>query len=184
MKKIICFALLIMMLFLSTAIAENSKTQYGNWIVQSYVDEFGFPTGEYAAGMFGEGTFNNSAVNKEFLGVQLMCERSKNSQDYLFGFILVEYGNHKALNSSTKYNKAYNMVMLDSKGEKHYFDGVQPPQSAMILPQDQKVVFDAFMQGGTIRFYIEDAERKSNNYSFTLEDVTGFDKVVETLNGK
>ena len=40
------------------------------------------------------------------------------------------------------------------------------------------------MKGGTVRFYMEDAERTSNNYSFTLEDVTGFDKAVEILNGK
>jgi len=184
MKKILCLALVIMMLLMSVAIAENTSVQYGNWKVQSYVDEFKMPTGQYFAVTTARGTFDNSAVNDEFLGVQIRCELAKNGQDYLIGFVLFEYGDHKVLNNSTRNNKTYNMVMLDSQGQKHYFDGIQPPQYTIILPEDEKVVFDAFMKGGTVRFYVEDAERTSNNYSFMLEDVTGFDKAVEMLNGK
>lgn len=184
MKKRICFVLLIMMLLVSTAIAENTSTQFGNWHVQSYVDEFKMPTGQYFTITTAKGTFDNSAANDEFLGVQIRCELAKNGQDYLIGFVLFEYGNHKVLNNSTRSIKTYNMVMLDSQGQKHYFIGEQAPQSTIILPEDEKIVFDAFMKGGTVRFYIEDAERTSNNYSFALEDVTGFDKAVEMLHSK
>ena len=140
MKKIVCLALLIMMLFVSAAIAENTPIQYGNWKVQSYVDEFKMPTGQYFAVTTARGTFDNSAVNDEFLGVQIRCELSSNGQDYLIGFVLFEYGNHKVLNNSTRSIKTYNMVMLDSEGQKHYFKGEQAPQYTIILPEDEKVV--------------------------------------------
>ena len=92
-----------------------------------------------------------------------------------------------ATNTSTKYNKDFNVVMLDSLGQKHYLDGAQAPQSYIILflePGDNKTIFDAFMQGGTVRFYIEETERPINNYSFTIEDCGGFDKVIERMKSK
>ena len=186
MKKIICLMLAAMFL-VSTAFAENTTTEFGEWRVSAYVDEFEIPTGKYCAVIFPEGTFDNSAANDAFLGVKITCEYYEKYKDYIFGFTLYEYGNHMATNTSTKYNKDFNVVMLDSLGQKHYLAGAQAPQSYIILflePGDNKTIFDAFMQGGTVRFYIEETERPINNYSFTIEDCGGFDKVIERMNSK
>ena len=187
MKKIICLVMLAAMLLISTAFAENTTIEFGEWRVTTYVDEFEMPTGKHGAVILPEGTFDNSAVNDAFLGVKINCEYYEKYSDYIFGFTLYEYGNHMATNTSTKYNKEFNVVMLDSLGQKHYLAGAQPPQSSLVLflePGDNKTIFDAFMLGGTVRFYIEETERPINNYSFTIKECGGFDKAIEMLNSK
>ena len=48
MKKIICLMLAAMFL-VSTAFAENTTTEFGEWRVSAHVDEFEIPTGNYCA---------------------------------------------------------------------------------------------------------------------------------------
>lgn len=55
MKKIICLMLAAMFL-VSTAFAENTTTEFGEWRVSAHVDEFEIPTGNYCAVIFPEGT--------------------------------------------------------------------------------------------------------------------------------
>lgn len=186
MKKKICFVLLIMTLLVSTVIAENNSTEYGNWTVKSYVDEFDMPTGKYYCTSYTSGKFSNSAATNANLRARVLVQRSSNSS-LLIGFTLFEYGNRKVINNSTKYNKPYNMIMMDGNGEKYYIDAVQPPQSEYILTKDIKddqLILDAFTKGGTVRFHFEDAERTSTTYTFVFDDTSDFDKALAALDAK
>ncbi len=187
MKKRICFVLLMITLLVSTVIAENNFTEYGNWVVKSYVDEFDIPTGVYYCTSYTSGKFNNSAVTGADLRARVLVQRSSSDSSLLVGLTLFEYGNRKVINNSTKYNKSYNMIMMDSNGEKYYIDAVQPPQSEYILTNDSKddqLILDAFTKGGSVRFHLEDAERTSSTYTFTFNDTTDFDKALDALDAK
>ena len=177
MKKfaavLLAFALLI-----SSAVgwAESETTQdTGIWEKRAYVDEFDLPTDEYYISNKEPivGKFSNSATTDSPLCVFIYFEEG------IMSIKLIEYGSYVVKNPYSE-DRVYNIVMMDTFGEKHYFDGVMPSEFERIFfdGANSDTIIEALSENGTVRFAITEADNATTKYIFTIEDTTGFSDIL------
>lgn len=140
----------------------------GLWRMTYYVDNFGQPTDEGFVGSTTNfaGKFSNSATNDSLLYVYVTVDTGKAA------FFLYEYGYSQVKNSSSKYTDKYNITMRMADGTEYKFSGTMYCGGDRVVVEDAyyDTVVQALSQEGnvTTAFYIEDAERTTTNYLFSL----------------
>ncbi len=156
---------------------DSSDSQdVGIWTVKAYVDEFDLPTDDYYIvneDAF-DGTFSNSATTNSTLKAYLFYQAIGVSQGDIVSIRLLEYGNYKVTNPySTSCD--YNIVIMDSGGNKTQLKGRMLPNSYDVYITDTQPILDALREGGTVRFAITEKEDPLTKYIITIDDATGFD---------
>lgn len=134
------------------------------WELGEFVDEFGQNTGEiYLSTTVSDGKFSNSATtNSELTAIVQVTSDG-------IGIMLVEYG-WSVVKCSYGYD-SYNVVMLDINKNRSKLSGTMYEGGSRIRfsDSDESKIIDALLAGeGEISFYIEDAERTTTNYLFTV----------------
>lgn len=135
------------------------------WEIRNYTDEFGetLPQ-QFIYGCF-YGTFSNTATTNSPLTVVVRAEK------YKIEFLLFEYGDHRVQNA---HSRDYDITMRTPDGEKQYMHSLYGRDSITLgnkLSYTQNVdkTIQALCGTGTVDFYIEDADRRSTKYLFSVE---------------
>lgn len=180
MKRLVCCFICILLLLAGTiSIAEEPRTDTGIWKLKAYSDEFGMPTDEkYVVSGVCVGTFSNSATTNSELYAVVFCQENRGYHQIKIRF--AEYGKYIVKNTTSK-NVRFDFVMMDSSGQKQYFNGltdafIPKKNQDMWLGNDAThAVINALKAGGTIRFAFTEQDNPHNRYVFSIEDASGFD---------
>lgn len=178
MKRVVSFLLVIMMILgCNLALADE---RYGNWQVKAFVDEFDLPTNEYYAVTSVEGHFSNSATSKSKLGAVLFFMNWSDTHTAYIEIRLFEYGNTRVSNYSSKNTEYYDVLVMDTEGNKVSLTGRIPPQDTDMIfynfssNDDNAKLVNILTASttGTVRFSITERDNTLNKYVFAV-DVDG-----------
>lgn len=189
MKKNLCIALMAVLALLCAVALAESTNEYGIWEMKAFVDEFDMPTDNYfiVNEEVAFGKFSNSATNGSDLAIFLFCEEFSDTHEEYINIRLFEYarGSNQVKNSYSK-SKYYDIIMMDNAGTKYNLSGCIPSKTADILVtgKDGQTIIDALKAGGTVRFAIVESDNALTKYTFTFEDVTGFDAIYTDWKNK
>lgn len=179
MKKFAA-ALLVFALLVSSAVVwaeSETTTDTGIWEKRAYVDEFDLPTDEYYISNKEPivGKFSNSATTDSPLCVYIYVDDDASD----VSIRLIEYGSNIVKNPYSD-GRDYDVAMMDTFGEKYYFDGTMYSGYDQIFftEKDSNTIIDALCENGTVRFAITEADNAITKYNFTIEDTTGFFNVL------
>lgn len=155
--------------------ALDESNEFGNWIIKNYVDQFNDPTEEkYITykDLF-VGTFSNSATNDSLLYAKILIDDGIN-------IMLYEYGQNQVTSYSSK---DYNMILRDKNGnKKEVIATIRENGDRIYMPIDyEDTVLDVLKSGGEIKIYMEEKKNPIINYTFTIPDATGFDKIYNSM---
>lgn len=145
------------------------------WLVIDLVDEFKQTTGYKAIITSVTGTFSNSATTNSELYAALRVD-----PDGTVLIMLNEYGSYP-VTCSYDYDK-YNVIMLDTNKSKRTLKGTIYEDSTLMQfsSSDEKTIISALKKPGEVSFYIEEADRKTTNYLFTIE-TSNFKDLYENM---
>ncbi len=137
------------------------------WSMEYYVDQFKSPTDEwfiYNTDNW-EGTFNNTVASDAKLGVRIIVDA-----EYVCLF-LYEYGNQQLKNFSSLNENKYNIIIRKEDGTQENLTGTLYASGDRIFIDQEyiTVVLDALLGEGTVKFYLEDANRPGTNYLFAVD---------------
>ena len=150
------------------------------WETYYYVDNFNQPAedGYIMNSTNFIGKFNNSATTGSNLLVNVVVDKTDIS------FFLYEYGKNLVKNSSSSYDDLYNITMRTSDGTDISFTGTMFCGGDRIFVDTNYIpnIISALSQEGNemTSFYIENAERTTTNYLFTVLS-NNFAEQYETL---
>lgn len=137
------------------------------WKSLYYDDEFGQPTDEgfVTTDRYVEGKFSNSATTDSKLYVAFIADL-----EYL-AIQMLEYGNNTVMNSSSRYDEAYDITMRIEDDTRHQITGVIWTGGDRIVIDDSytDLVVEALSATGSVDFYIVQRDRPTTTYLFTLE---------------
>ena len=93
---------------------------------------------------------------------------------------LIEYGRNQ-VKCSYNYD-SYNIIMLDSNKNKRTLDGTmyEGGNAIEFYYGDEQAIISALKGTGEVSFYIEDAERTTTNYLFTVQ-TSNFKDLYENM---
>ena len=152
----------------------------GIWEIEYFVDEFGEPTKEGFITTKNPiyGTFSNSATQNSDLRVHFIIDKEKSVAIKLF-----EYNGSNPVKG---YKDSYKVLVQDSKGERHTLDASNYDSDRLsFYSLDARKMFDILLQGGTIKFRIEDSKRSTTNYNFTIKNADWFENAhLKLTNGR
>ncbi|MBQ6842484.1 MAG: hypothetical protein IJO80_04595, partial [Firmicutes bacterium] len=152
----------------SSADDGSEQQESSLWDIYYYVDDFNQPTedGYICNSTYFIGTFCNSATTDSGLFVEVVVDEVD------VAFFLYEYGSYLVKNSSSSYVDDYNITMRTADGTDHYLTGTLYCGGDRIYVDDDYIddVIAALNQEGNAMtyFYIENAERPTTNYLFTV----------------
>lgn len=152
----------------STETENNTEEEASLWETYYYVDDFNQPTedGYICNSTYFIGTFSNSATTDSNLFVEVVVDNVD------IAFFLYEYGNNQVKNSSSSYDDLYNITMRTADGTDLSFTGTMFCGDDRIFIDSNYIpqVISALSQEGNTMtsFYIENAERPTTNYLFTV----------------
>lgn len=165
----LCVVSLSMILYPVLASASTKSISEINWVIDSYVDEFGRQTSDKI--VHNEeliyGKFSNTAVRDATLGVFLVADKT---DVYL---ILYEYGRTMLTNHMSTLNQDYNISILDANNNKTTLRGAIAPTDFRLYFENNNAVLDA-LNSGSISFAITKKNSQATRYNFTIEDTKGF----------
>jgi len=94
-------------------------------------------------------------------------------------FRLAEYG-RSVVKNSYSHDRTYEVVMMDTKGERHYFNGIMVSGGSEInfVTNEALEIITALCEEGTVRFAITDTENLTTKYVFSIENTKGFDNCL------
>lgn len=147
-------------------VAPTTTAKRSGWVLMYYVDEFNQATSlayltpeEYIVG-----SFSNSATTNSELYVDIMVD-----EDHI-AIALYEYGRNLVKNSSSRYDELYNITFMDTTGAKKTLTGTMylGGDRVLIDPQFESVILESMNAQGSVSFYIEQAERTTTNYLFSV----------------
>lgn len=152
---------------ITTSGSKDENSDSCIWQKKYYVDEFNEPTSSWYLSAISTGTFNNSAVSKRELTVEFLLDRTS------FSIKLYEYGKQLVKNSSSKDHR-YSITVKCSNGNKETVFGYIPSGgdrmyvvAKYLYGKDRQNVLRLF-QNSNLSFYIEDDNRATTNYLFTV----------------
>ena len=132
------------------------------WEIKRYINEFKEETDvKYINGVF-DGTFSNSATTNSRLKVIVLI-------DDKVAFRIFEYGNLAVKNSSETFDDTYSIRILDANKKTHYYDGTMRTGSDRIYVDILNGEFAELLMLGDLKVYVENDERTTTNYLFTIE---------------
>lgn len=163
---------------IATAKGETTTVnEESNWKLHYFVDEFNNPTDSAYIGNIKKisGTFSNTATNDSKLNVEFVV--TSNVQIFLY-----EYGDRQVKAGSYS-GTSYDMVMLDTEGNKVPLTGVMHKNSDRIfITKDYIETFlEALKKPGNISLRITERDRSTTSYLFTFSTVGFSDIYDETL---
>ena len=172
MKRVIALLCCVLM----AAVALPALAEGAAWQLSYYVDEFRLPTDEaYVSNTeMIEGIFSNSATTDSKLNVTVLIDGNG-----LF-FILYEYGDNRVKNSYSK-EQLYNITMLDDAWERTSFEGYMLAGDDRIGFVNSAAILSAMQSNTSLSFYIEERDRPTTNYLFTISDMSGLSDALTTL---
>ena len=165
-----------------TGICSRCGKNFGKWTVKTSVDEFGDPTSDqYVTNInYFEGTFSNSATTDSKLLVYFVARKDG------IGFGLYEYGSHLVKNSYSRSTK-YNITIKTPDGEKVRMVGSMYSGGSLIVmgnvlsnKANMERAIEILSGTGSISFYVEEADRTTTNYRFTVE-ASNFGEMYKSL---
>ena len=159
-------------LFVSVGKSESADI----WQTSYYVDEFKNPTNYGYITTSVTGVFSNTATTDSKLTAKFIVD----SED--FAIKLYEYGSQVVKSVDFE---SYTITFLDTDGIKHYIHGlIQKNGDRIEIRGDDKTeLLKAFQKEGEISFYIEETNRPTTNYLFSVE-TSNFVDVYNTVGGK
>lgn len=146
----------------------------GIWTEAAYVDEFNLPTNDHyiVNDTAFDGTFSNSATANSSLKAYLFYEGTGKYD--IVRIRLLEYGNYRVNNPYSK-SRDYNIVVMDSDGNKSHVKGTMFSNSYDVYVTDEQPILDALKKGGAVRFAITEKDDPLTKYVISIDDATGFD---------
>lgn len=196
MKKGLGIVLVSLLIVVSIVALADDSGNMGLWSVQAYIDEFNMPTDDYyIVSNAIQGTFSNTVVNNETLTAYIFY--GVNGEIW---FRLFEYDEY-AVNNVFSATTDYDIVMMDTNGERHYYTGhLYPKTQNILLDSDNHYptakgsglyttdALDLYnmlkLHPGTFRFAITQKDNPLIKYVFSIEDTSGFKEVLNELYGK
>lgn len=159
-------------LFVSIGKSESA----GVWQMSYYVDEFKNPTNYGYITTSVNGVFSNTATTDSKLTAKFIVD----SED--FTIKLYEYGSQEVKSIDFE---SYAITFLDADGIKHYIHGLiqKNGDRIEISGDDKDELLKAFQKEGKISFYIEETNRPTTNYLFSVE-TSNFLDVYNAVGGK
>ena len=159
-------------LFVSIGKSESA----GVWQMSYYVDEFKNPTNYGYITTSVNGVFSNTATTDSKLTAKFIVD----SED--FAIKLYEYGSQEVKSIDFE---SYAITFLDTDGIKHYIHGLiqKNGDRIEISGDDKDELLKAFQKEGKISFYIEETNRPTTNYLFSVE-TSNFLDVYNAVGGK
>ena len=151
-----------------TSTETDNKDEASMWETYYYVDDFNQPTedGYICNSTYFLGTFSNSATTDSNLFVNVVVDEVD------IAFFLYEYGSNQVKNNSSSYDDLYNITMRTADGTDLSFTGTMfCGDDRIFIDQDYipQVISALSQEGNTMTsFYIENAERTTTNYLFTV----------------
>jgi hypothetical protein len=137
----------------------------GVWTIRYYVDQFNQPTDEnYIVNDEAfVGVFSNSATTNSTLLVLILVDDD-------IAIVLFEYGRNRVNNSSSRNSQSYDIVMRTPDDIRHNISGSIHPNCNRIFIDGKyrSTVLRALQGTGNIDFYIEQTDRRTTNYLFSV----------------
>lgn len=147
-------------------VAPTTTAKRSGWVLMYYVDEFNQATSQayLTPDEYVVGSFSNSATTNSELYVDIMVD-----EDHI-AIALYEYGRNLVKNSSSRYDELYNITFMDTTGAKKTLTGTMylGGDRVLIDPQFESIILESMNEQGSVSFYIEQAERTTTNYLFSV----------------
>jgi len=154
----------------------------GIWEIDYYVDRFGEKTTEgyiknkdLIIGRFSNTATQNSALNVEFL--------ISSSTDICIQ--LYEYARNSPVKvASPEYPVYYSVEIKDSEGHKYTLWAANYSDRLQFDEKNSKSVHNVLIKGGQVGFWIQEADRPTSQYQFTIDRADWYDNAYNKLTGK
>ena len=175
MKKFLAVCIvLVLMLAATGAMADQ---YFGSWTLKAFVDEFDLPTNDYyAVTTTKNGHFSNSATNRSDLTAVVFFQNWSDTKTAFVKIRLFEYGNNRVSNNSSKNRAYYDVLVMDTAGNKISMTGFIPTQGTELAfytftanDDNAKLVKILSAGSGTVRFSITKRDNPLNKYVFAIE---------------
>lgn len=159
--------------------AETTMVKKEIWEVRYYVDEFKLPTDtayistkDDIMGVFSNTATTNSKVYVRFLIDDRVC------------IMLYEYGSNIVKNASSRNYESYDILMRTAGDVRTKMTGeISPDGNRIVIDSTYyKSIIKALSGSEDVDFYIEQVERKTTNYLFTVE-TANFADVYKSFGG-
>lgn len=147
----------------------------GIWSVKNYVDDFGEITDSKYISTQNKiiGNFSNTATQNAKLGVSLLIEANYshgeeyNNSPSIFIF-LYEYGRNNPVKSTRK--DTYRVKLQDQDGERFDLSAVNTYDRLVFSEGDSKIIHNALIKGGLLKFVITEIETPTTKYYFEINN--------------
>ena len=156
------------------------SNDFGMWMINYFVDEFGDPTSQGFIKTSINGKFGNSATTNSKLRVEFLISEGNVSLQ------LYEYaGNHsvsgKIMTKTYKIQIKHNEKIVKG-GRKNNKDFKATNYSDRMKVNYSNELINLFSQGGKFKFYIiESGDYANGSYSFQIDDAVGFSNAYREL---
>jgi hypothetical protein len=148
----------------------------GIWRMQNYVDEFGNDTAIRCVTNKDpiKGTFSNSATQNSPLLVDILIDSKSEVAIRLY-----EYARNNPVKAI--HREGYRVAFQDSRGGKYTcFAFNSSDRLSLDLKNSSDSLYNAFMQGGNVKFRIVKVDQPSTSYSFEIEP-EGYENAIRLL---
>ncbi len=157
-------------------IRRENANKTGMWEIRYYVDEFGEKTesGYIANADFISGVFSNTATNNSDLNVWLLIDDSND-----IAIKLYEYARSNPV--KTARSKSYKVLIQDNDGDKYDLSATNYSDRLIIDEDDSYQLHKALIRGGTLKFKIIESDRRTTNYSFSIDNADFYGNAYRKL---
>lgn len=173
MKKVFWIIVTIIILFVLLATcSKNSNTDKDVWAPNTYKDEFGTDTGiPYNATNYIKGTFSDSTMKNEDAYLKIFID---NDRIYI---MLWKYDTDRQ-NFEAHTVDEFIVTVLDSNGEKHYFNSTINDKGEISL--EDRAFIELIQNNESIKIHIQSVDYYNYSFLFTVER-DNFDSVYKTF---
>ena len=158
----------------SSGVCTRCNENLSAWSTGEFVDEFKQPTGEKYIITHSYGTFSNSATTNSNLYAAVQVTQED------IAIMLWEYNNN--LVKGTYDSNEYRITVLDSKGEKHYFNGnINKGGTRVYIRSNQFLdMINLLKTEEELSFYLEFSKYTTSSYLFKIE-TRGFNEMLSLI---
>ena len=142
---------------------------FGEWLQQTYLDEFGDPTDIKYINHVMVGTFSNSASDDA--PAYITCIYTKG-----LGFLEFDVSEYKANNKANFSSGFHALYVKDDKGEKTKYTDLLSMYKGSLMLEAEKII-EQIKKNNKLKMIII-TEDSRTSYNFTM-DCTGFSKALK-----
>lgn len=148
----------------------------GIWKIKYYVDDFGEPIkNKYiAAGV--SGLFSNTATQNSRLNIDFLIDGKSE-----IAIMLYEYGRNNPVKGHRKYPDYYCVYLQDKNKKRFKLRATNTSDRLVFSRSDARKIHNALIKGGKIKFVINEKERLSTEYKFSISDAFGYKNAYRML---